>query len=123
MFQKKDFLLIAIIFFIIVISVCLILLSGRSAGEPVRITIDRRLYGEYHLSQNQTITVDESLGLNRIVIENGTVYMAEANCPDKYCMEYKPIKNGGQTIICLPHKLVVEVIGERHSQQVDVIVP
>ena len=87
MFQKKDFLLIAIIFFIIVISVCLILLSGRSAGETVRITIDRRLYGEYHLSQNQTITVDESLGLNRIVIENGTVYMAEANCPDKYCLE------------------------------------
>lgn len=123
MFQKRDFLLIAIIFFMIVVSAGLILFFGRNAGETVYITIDGRLYGTYRLSQNQTITVEEPFGFNKITIENGMVHMAEADCPDKYCMAYKPIKNGGQTIICLPHKLVVEVIGKRDSQQVDVIVP
>lgn len=123
MFQKRDALLIAIIFFMIVVSAGLILFFGRNAGETIYITIDGKLYGTYRLSQNQTITVEEPFGFNKIIIENGMAYMAEADCPDKYCMAYKPIKNGGQTIICLPHKLVVEVIGERDSQQVDVIVP
>ncbi len=123
MFQKKDFLLIATILFIIGISFYMILPVWRDKGETVRITIDGKLYGSYNLSQNQTIMVDESLGFNRIIIENGIVRMDEADCPDKYCMAYKPIKNAGQTIVCLPHKLVVEVIGEQRSHQVDVIVP
>lgn len=123
MFQKKDFLLITVIILMIVISAYMALSAWRDKGDAVRITVDGKLYGEYNLSQDQTITVDEPLGFNRIVIENGAVHMDEADCPDKYCMEYKPIQNGGQTIICLPHKLVIEVIGEQSVQQADVIVP
>ena len=49
--------------------------------------------------------------------------MAEADCADRYCMAYKPISKSGETIICLPHRLVVEVAGDRESQLPDVIVP
>ena len=37
--------------------------------------------------------------------------MKDAECPDKLCMRQGAISRDGQTIVCLPHKLVVEVIG------------
>lgn len=123
MFRKKDFILIAIIVVIAAVSALLILFVQREAGATVRITIDGVFYGEYSLSEEQSISIDEGLGHNRLVIEDGSAYMADADCPDKYCMDYKPISRGGETIICLPHKLVVEVTGTRDTQQPDVIVP
>lgn len=123
MFRKKDFILIAIIVVIAAVSALLILFVQREAGATVRITIDGVFYGEYSLSEEQSISIDEGLGHNRLVIEDGSAYMADADCPDKYCMDYKPVSRGGETIICLPHKLVVEVTGTRDTQQPDVIVP
>ena len=123
MFRKKDFILIAIFVAIAAVAALLIMFVQRGAGAAVRITIDGVLYGEYSLSEEQSISVDEELGHNRLVIENGSAYMADADCPDKYCMDYKPISKGGETIICLPHKLVVEVTGVRDAQQPDVVVP
>lgn len=123
MFRKKDFVLIAGIIVIAAVSALLIAFAQRAAGATVRITIDGALYGEYSLSEDQIISVDEILGYNRLVIENGCAYMDDADCPDRYCMDYKPVSKGGETIICLPHKLVVEVTGARDEQQPDVIVP
>lgn len=123
MFRKRDFILIAGIIAIAVVSALLIAFAQRDTGEAVRITIDGAFYGEYSLSEDQAVSIDETLGHNRLVIEDGRAYMAEADCPDKYCMDYKPISKGGETIICLPHKLVVEVTGTRGTQQPDVTVP
>lgn len=123
MFRRKDFILMAIIIVTAAVSSLLIAFAQRNAGAAVRVTIDGGVYGEYRLSENQSISIDGELGHNRIVIENGSAYMAEADCPDKYCMGYKPISRGGETIICLPHRLVVEVTGTRDAQQPDVVVP
>ena len=51
-----------------------------------------------------------------IRIEDGKAYMEEANCPDGYCEEQGKISGHTQTIVCLPHKLVVEVL-ENESDQ------
>lgn len=123
MFRKKDFILITAIIAAAAVSALLITFARRYGGAAVRVTIDGRFYGEYDLSGDQSVSIDEKLGHNRIVIENGSAYMADADCPDGYCMEYKPISRGGETIICLPHRLVVEVTGTRDAQQPDVIVP
>ena len=49
-------------------------------------------------------------GYNKIRVEDGKAYMEEANCPDGYCEEQGKISRHTQTIVCLPHKLVVEVL-------------
>lgn len=123
MFRKKDFILMAVLIVTAAASALLIAFARRTAGAAVRVTIDGVFYGEYRLSEDQSVSIDEKYGHNRLVIENGSAYMAEADCPDGYCMEYKPISRGGETIICLPHRLVVEVTGTRDAQQPDVIVP
>ena len=122
MFQKKDCILIVAVLFVAALSALIMALPQSTTGHMVQITIDGKIYGEYSLSDSQTITVDEPLGYNKVVIENGMAYMDEADCPDKYCMDYKPVSKGNETIICLPHKLVVEVIGKTDIQQPDVVV-
>ncbi len=123
MFRKKDFMLVAVIIVTAAISALLVMSAQGGAGAKVHITVDGALYGEYSLSEEQSIMIDGESGTNRLMIENGSAYMAEADCPDKYCMDHKPISRGGETIICLPHRLVVEVIGARDAHQPDVIVP
>ncbi len=122
MFQKKDFVLAAVIAIIAGISALMVMFAQSGAGTSVRVTVDGALYGEYSLSGEQSIFIDSASGYNRLGIENGSAYMAEADCPDKYCMDYKPVSRGGETIICLPHRLVVEVTGTRDAHQPDVVV-
>ena len=101
--------------------ILLVVLAAAVSG--LAVSYCQKSEGEYSLAQNQTVTMEEVLGYNRLVIENGSAYMAEADCADRYCMAYKPISKSGETIICLPHRLVVEVAGDRESQLPDVIVP
>ena len=50
--------------------------------------------------------------VNVIAVENGAVYMKEANCRDGLCIHQGKMKNAAKTIVCLPHKLVVRLEGD-----------
>ena len=50
-------------------------------------------------------------GTNRIVIQDNAVYMSDADCPDKLCVHTGTIHKTGETIVCLPHRVVVEITG------------
>lgn len=79
-------------------------------GNQIQITVDGTVYGTYSLAKDQVIEVKENDFYNRIRIQDGKAYMEEANCPDGYCEEQGKISGRTQTIVCLPHKLVVEVL-------------
>lgn len=94
--------------------------DGKSAGE-VTVMIDKEVYGVYSLDEDQQITVNTDEGTNTFEIKNGEVNMLEANCPDLICVNYKPIHYVHDTIVCLPHKLVLEITqgSERESDALD----
>ena len=98
---------------ILVIALVLFLvmhLTRNEAGNQIQITVDGEVYGTYSLEKNQVIEVKENDFYNRIRIQDGAAYMEEADCPDGYCEEQGKISGRTQTIVCLPHKLVVEVL-------------
>lgn len=64
------------------------------------------------LSQDTQLTVVTSLGKNTLLIEDGSLRMEEADCPNGSCLKQQPISHVGEQIICLPHKLWVEVVAE-----------
>ena len=98
---------------ILVIALVLFLvmhLTRNEAGNQIQITVDGEVYGTYSLEKDQVIEVKENDFYNRIRIQDGAAYMEEADCPDGYCEEQGKISGRTQTIVCLPHKLVVEVL-------------
>lgn len=48
---------------------------------------------------------------NVVQIKDGFVDMLEADCPDQLCDVHKPISESGESIVCLPNKVVLEIIG------------
>ena len=91
-------------------------LTRNEAGNQIQITVDGVVYGTYSLEKNQVIEVKEDDFYNRIRIQDGAAYMEEANCPDGYCEEQGKISGHTQTIVCLPHKLVVEILENENDQ-------
>ena len=90
--------------------VLFITIKGDTGGDQVVIKIDGEVYGSYLLNTDQTIEIDDAHGQNTIVIENDTVRMEYADCPDGYCISKGTVSKNGATIVCLPHRLVVEVV-------------
>ena len=88
----------------------------------VRITVDGTVYGEYPLDKNAEISIGDT---NICVIEDGSVYMKSADCPDQICVKTKAIRTSASSIVCLPNKVVVEIVtpdGAKASEDVDVVV-
>lgn len=53
----------------------------------------------------------ETGSYNLIAVADGKVTMEAADCRDQICVHHRPISSGYESIICLPHKLVVEISG------------
>lgn len=49
---------------------------------------------------------------NLIEMENGKIRIKDADCPDKICVKTGWISEPGQSIICLPHKLIIKIEGK-----------
>ena len=120
---RNDILLI--LFFLVIALVALIFMRfhGKS-GVEVRVSVNNREYGVYSLDKNQKITIGEDDWENILEIKNGSANMIKADCPDKVCVNHASISKKGETIVCLPHKVVVEVIdtdGTQTKDQIDII--
>lgn len=51
-------------------------------------------------------------GYNIVKISADGVEIMDADCPDRLCVYSPSIKNPGQSIVCIPHKLIVRIIGQ-----------
>lgn len=74
----------------------------KSEGEVVTtLEIDATTSASY--------TVENQYGRNVIWIEAGQVKMHEASCKNQLCVEAGHIHLPGQSIVCLPNRVVVEI--------------
>ena len=94
----------------------------REGGDTVRVTVDGELFGVYSLEENITQDIHtDGEGLNRLVIEDGKAKMVSATCPDGICVAHSPIYRNGESIVCLPNKVVVTVVTTNDTDAPDVI--
>lgn len=54
----------------------------------------------------------EGTSYNLLYVSEAAVLMEEADCKDQICVHHKPVSSVGESIICLPHRLVVEITGD-----------
>ena len=112
---KNDIIFIGSLLLIISIAALAMLLS-RTEGDTVTVTVDGQLFGEYSLNENKTVEIKSGNGYNILVIEDGRAIIASASCPDGICAAHRPVGHNGESIICLPNKVVVEVRAQDKNQ-------
>ena len=69
-------------------------------------------YQVLSLGEDATVTVTGSLGTNIIEVANGRVRCLESDCSNQTCVKQSWVSGRGQTVVCLPHKLIVQVVAD-----------
>lgn len=85
-----------------------------TTGRCVEVKVDGKVVGYYDMKQDgvHTITGYDG-GTNTITIKDGEVCVSEADCPDKLCQEQGHIYKMGQSIICLPNRVVITLVDKQ----------
>lgn len=106
--KKNDWILVAVILILAGIGFLIYLNFGKHSAGLVKVTVDGELFGTYSLDKNQVIEINNT---NRLILKYGQADMVEANCPDQICVDHKAISKNKETIVCLPNKVIVEIVG------------
>ena len=109
--RKRDaLLLIFLLAGAAAIFIILFAVRGCGSGRKAVIKVDGNIIRECDINRDETIEVSGyNGGHNIVVIKDGQVSVTDADCPDKVCVDTGKINAPGQTIVCLPHRVVVEV--------------
>lgn len=121
---RNDVILIAFLLSVAAIGI-FYLFHMRKIGDTVKVTVDGKIYGTYAL--NKDITEDIYSGknkehLNRLIIKDGKAYMEKATCPDGICVSHTPIFRDGESIVCLPQRVVITVVSNNDTDTPDIVV-
>jgi hypothetical protein len=112
--KKNDLILFTSILFMVV-AIFLFNMAFSQPGMKVKVISGHDVYGVYDLKKDGEITIFEDGRLNVIVISNGSAKMKDANCAGGDCLRQQAISKTGQSIACLPNKILIRVEGIGHS--------
>ena len=111
--KKNDLLLLTVLLLL-----CAALWAGyffthRTPALRAEVSIDGKVVEVLDLSRDQEVTIQGArYGTNRLVVQDGEIWCADASCPDKICVHQGKQSMDGDSITCLPNLLFVWVIGE-----------
>lgn len=64
------------------------------------------------LDDDASVAVESDRGTNVIEVAGGRVRCAESDCSNQICVDTGWVSQVGQTIVCLPHELTVQVVAD-----------
>ena len=122
MIKKADIVLLIIIL-VVGIPLSVLSLTEGIGGDKVRISLDGEIYGVYPLGEDREIDVTEDGHTNHITIKDGQVSMSYSTCLNQICVNTGAISETKNAIVCLPNRVVVEIIssGEGKGGDAEVI--
>ena len=109
--NRNDVLFIAVLLLIVVLAGAAFFFLRRE-GDSVTVSVDGKHYGTYPLRTDLTLSIrtgEEGDQENFLVIRDGKALVESATCPDGICAAHKPISREGESIVCLPHRVVITV--------------
>jgi len=114
-----------IISLVAVISILIYLLFGvffaSADAERVEVFLDGKEYASYNfaeISETKVLEIKSDYGNNILEITKTGVKMTDASCPDKVDVRCGEITKPGQTIVCIPNRVMVKITG-KNSLKVD----
>jgi hypothetical protein len=98
---------------------CITLFGTLRAGKSAHITDANGTIRELSLETSQRLEITTALGFNTVEVAEGQVRIVDASCTNKDCVHQGPISKPGQTIVCLPNRLVIRIEGSDSEDEGD----
>ena len=115
---RNDILLIVAVLLLAVIGFLIFHFTG-TEGDRVVVLISGEQTASYPLSQDLETVIRTGEESNTLVIRDGKAQVTDATCPDGICVDHHPISKAGETIVCLPHQVVIKVSSAEN--EVDIV--
>lgn len=115
--KKWDIIIISLFVLISFIPAAVFALQERreTSGLYAEIKVQGEVFQTVKLTGHtgrEEIRIETELGVNIVEVVDEKIGMYEADCPDQICYSPEFVSKPGETIVCLPHRVVVEVKGE-----------
>lgn len=112
--RKADVILIVLLLVLCAVIFGVIQIFVKKDGVTAVVKVDGNVVEELDLKRENVIEVSGyDGGVNKIEVSEGKVRMIYADCPDELCVKTGWISKTGETIVCLPHRVVVEITGDK----------
>lgn len=115
MMKRSDIKLITVLLAVAIVVFLGYRFFNQEEGSRVIITVNQKEFAIHSLNETITIEIQGTRGINYLQIKDGYAKMVEADCSDQICVRHSAIKNSGESIICLPNKLIVEIQGSEKT--------
>ncbi len=108
-----------IVIFAAVLVICaaaFLLLKGSGGhGTVAVIRVDGEIYEKINLDTVAVaydMEIKTEFGYNKLHIEHDGISVTKADCRDHICMDQGKVSQAGVPIVCLPHRLTIEIEGD-----------
>ena len=116
-----DFIAVGAVVIICAVSFLFLLTSADKSGfATVTTTVETF---EIDLSADTEKKIYSNGYSYTVKIEDGRIYVIDADCPDGTCKSMKPVTEHGGSIVCIPGKMTIVTGGKGGSGNADLIVP
>ena len=121
---KRDIILVLSMVIIAAAAFLIINFAVKKDGSYAVIKVDGNVIKTLDLNSGETTIEVNGYqgGVNKVVINDGKVSMTEADCPDELCVKTGKISRVGETIVCPPDRVVVEIKGSQDDDSIDSVV-
>lgn len=121
MFKKQDLIIFGVIAALAAAAFIIVRLSGSAPAAYVEVIVDGSVTETHAISENGEYSVEGFTGGTvTFTISDGTVDVISADCPNRICVHHAPISRTGESIVCLPNRVIITLRGR--TAQVDATV-
>ena len=106
----RDLILLAVCL-CVSLALWIVVTLNKAPGSTVVVTVNGEEYGVYSLHEDREILIETENGQNLLIIKDGYADITEASCPDGICERQHKINESGESLVCLPNKVTVTVVG------------
>lgn len=121
--KRGDYKIIIIILALVMGAYGYVFYTGMSTDDKIlTITQDQEVLYEFKIddSYRNMIKIESDSQYNVIYIQDGEVWVEESNCLNQVCVDHSHVSKIGEMIVCIPHKLILEIKGDKND--LDIIV-
>lgn len=117
--RKADILLFFSFLALAALIAAVPLTRSQGSEQKVRVISGGEIVGIYPLENDIDVEVRHDGHLNIVSIKDQKVHMEFSDCKNQVCVHTGEIARTGETIVCLPNYVIVEIIGSREGGDAD----
>ena len=108
-FRALDFLVLMIFLGVVAGSVFFVASGRDDTGTPFLVVNAPEGEFVYPMNRNRVVRMKGVLGESVLVIEDGKAFFRESPCPNKICVQTRPVEHDNDWAACLPNQVIIHV--------------